>query len=167
MTEQTASATETESVEVWFKLIKSADGYPKSQDWEELWARPSGDTFVLESIPFFETRVSRGDVIRASPHEEGFLQFDSVVRRGGHSTFRVLINPERVNAKRLMTELKRFGADSELTLNELIAVDVPDGALQTIEDFLLRGKEAERWGLQDGFIFESPVGESVPGGEPQ
>lgn len=162
MTEQSATPIVAEPVEVWFRLVKSADGYPKSQDWEELWSRPYGDVFVLESIPFFENRVSRGDVIKVSRHEEGFLQFDSVVSRSGHSTFRVLINPEQTKAAQVMAELKELGADSELTLEDLIAVDVPDPVFQIVEDFLVRGKQAGRWGLQDGFIFESPVSSGGP-----
>ena len=57
-----------------------------------------------------------------------------------------------MTAERVMTELRQFGADCEITLDELIAVDVPAGSLRAVEAFLVRGKEAEQWGLQDGYV---------------
>lgn len=158
----TENPLETEPVEVWFRLVKSADGYPESQNWEDLWARPSDRVFLLESIPFFENRVSRGDVVTASIQGDGFLQFDGVVERGGHSTFRVLVDPERGEVLPLMLELRRLGADCEVTLDYLVAIDVPPEVIGTVEDFLIKGKEAEKWGLQDGFIFEPPAGNEAP-----
>lgn len=158
-----ANPPNVEPVEVWFKLIKGADGYPESQDWEELWATPSGGAFRLDSSPFFENRVSKGDVVTASIQGEGFLQFERVVERGGHSTFRALVDPERGDVDSLMAELRRLGAECEVTLDHLVAVDVPPKVFEAVEDFLVKGKEAEKWGLQDGFIFEQPVVEQVPG----
>ena len=157
----TLNFPEAGPVEVWFKLVKAADGYPESQDWEELWARPVSGAYRLESIPFFENRVSRGDLITASAQEDGFLKFETVVERGGHSTFRALVDLDSGGVESFMTELKRLGADCEVTLENLVAIDVPPNAMTRVEEFLLRGKDDEKWGLQDGFIFESTTGETV------
>ena len=149
-------AMEAEPVEIWFKLVKSADGYPESQDWEELWARPVGESYRLESTPFFENRVSKGDLVVATLQGDGFLQFERVVERGRHSTFRALIDVERVSVESVSKELKRLGAECEVTLDNLVAIDVSEEAMKVVEDFLVSGKDDGRWGLQDGFIFEPP-----------
>lgn len=150
------ASMETEPVEVWFKLVKSVDGYPESQDWEELWARPVGESYRLESTPFFENRVSKGDLVVATLQGDGFLQFERVVERGRHSTFRALIDVERVSVESVTKELKNLGAECEVTLDNLVAIDVSEEAMKVVEDFLVRGKDDGRWGLQDGFIFEPP-----------
>ena len=150
------ASIEIEPVEIWFKLVKSADGYPESQDWEELWARSVGESYRLESTPFFENRVSKGDLVVATLQGDGFLQFERVVERGRHSTFRALINIELVSAESVSNELKRLGAECEITLDNLVAIDVSEEAMNVVEDFLVSGKDDGRWGLQDGFIFEPP-----------
>lgn len=150
------ASMETEPVEVWFKLVKSAGGYPESQDWEELWARPFGESYRLESTPFFENRVSKGDLVVATLQGDGFLQFERVVERGRHSTFRALIDVERVSVESVTKELKNLGAECEVTLDNLVAIDVSEEAMKVVEDFLVRGKDDGRWGLEDGFIFEPP-----------
>ena len=44
------------SVEIWFRIEKDKDGYPRSKSWEQLLAWPvleRDDCFSIESIPFF------------------------------------------------------------------------------------------------------------------
>jgi hypothetical protein len=64
-------------VEVWVKIQKDADGYPKSQDWEDLWAwsLPSGN-LQIDNIPFFANDVALGDIITATRTEEGVWTLD-------------------------------------------------------------------------------------------
>jgi len=131
-------------VEVWFKLVKSADGYPKSQDWEELWARPDGEVYVVSSIPFFEKRVSRGDRIRVTTNPEGFLEFIEVATHNGHSTFRVYVDPRKTDVEQLTTVLKGMGADCEVTLQELVAIDVPKQVMAAVEEYLVKGADEKR-----------------------
>jgi hypothetical protein len=79
----------------------------------------------------------------------------------------VYINSAEVSVEQFRAELKQRGADSEVTLQKLIAVDIPARAFQIVEEFLVRGKDAGRWELQDGYIFESSPDESHIGGQPQ
>lgn len=53
-----------------------------------------------------------------------------------------------------MTALKGMGADCEVTLHELVAVDVPKQVMAPVEEYLVKGADEKRWGLQNGFIFE-------------
>jgi hypothetical protein len=65
------------SVEIWFRIQKDKDEYPKSKEWEQLLALPtlqSEDCFQIESIPFFLKNVSRGDVVRAKVTKNSEIQ---------------------------------------------------------------------------------------------
>jgi hypothetical protein len=56
------------SVEIWFRIEKDKDGYPRSKSWEQLlgWpVRERDDYFSIESIPFFVKGISRGDIVLA------------------------------------------------------------------------------------------------------
>src|SRR5438094_6934749 len=88
------------SVEIWCPVEKDRDGYPKSKNWEQLLARPlraKEDCFQVESIPFFLKNVSCGDIIRAKTvlnreiQEGEIFQFEEVLDRGGHNTYRLLL----------------------------------------------------------------------------
>src|ERR1044072_1346175 len=94
------------SVEIWFRLEKDEDGYPKSKNWEQLLAWPvleSDSCFCIESIPFFVKGISRGDIIKAkvsknSDVQEGeFFEFEGIVERGGHNTYRLLLRETQGN----------------------------------------------------------------------
>lgn len=146
--------TDVDSVLVWFRLLKSHRGYPRFQDWEELSARPARAGYRIEAIPFFDNRVSRGDIVAATVEVGGFLQFDSVLRRGGRSTFRVWLNPHREPAERLIAKLTSLGAHCTMPWDRLITLDVPRESLREARKILRRGRAAGRWGLQEGFIFD-------------
>jgi hypothetical protein len=92
------------SVEVWFHIEKDKDGYPQSRDWEQLLARPvleRDDYFQIESITSNLKNVSRGDVIRAKTtrnseiQETEVFEFDDVIDRGAHNTYRLLLRSKR------------------------------------------------------------------------
>lgn len=75
-------------VEVWFRIEKDKDGYPKSKDWEQLLAKPvleRDDHFQIESIPFYLKNVSRGDVVKAKIRENLELQEGEVFEFEGVS----------------------------------------------------------------------------------
>lgn len=115
------------SVQVWFRIEKDEDGYPRSKNWEQLLAWPvleSDRCFRIESIPFFVKGISRGDIVAAKVSEnndvqEGeFLEFESIVERGGHNTYRLLLR-------------ERYSNEPDLTKKELLskglALEVADG----------------------------------------
>jgi hypothetical protein len=151
------------SVEIWFRLEKDEDGYPKSKDWEQLLAWPvveSDRCFRIESIPFFVKGISRGDIIQAKVSENSevqqgeFFEFDSIVERGGHNTYRLLLrekhttDPELTKKELLAKELAL-----EVEDDDFFAVDVPPSVNQReIDNFLMAEAESGRWGLQDGFV---------------
>src|ERR1700730_5281999 len=88
------------SVEVWFRLSKDAQGYPATKDWEQLLAEPlaqAEDCFRIESVPFFLKDVARGDVVRAKTviipdvSDKEVFEFERLIEKGGHNTYRLLL----------------------------------------------------------------------------
>jgi hypothetical protein len=146
-------APEGELVEIWFPIEKDADGYPESKSWEGMLSHVTRNGFLLESVPFYLKNVSRGDIVTA---EEGeFLRFSHVVERGGHNTYRLLMD----EASEAEIESARYELDSmglRVEKNEagiLLAVDVPPSvAQQEVDAYLISNKAAGRWQMQDGYL---------------
>src|SRR5689334_5842393 len=63
-------------------------------DAEWLWAEPEGDSFVLKNVPIFAYGLSYGDSVRIRI-EDDVLVFQDIVRRGGHSTYRIYAKSDR------------------------------------------------------------------------
>lgn len=151
------------SVEIWFHITKSKSGYPKSKTWEQLLARPllqRDDYFQIESIPFFLKNVSRGDIVRAKVtknkeiQDGEIFQFDRVVDRGGHNTYRLLLRKKNLNDPVQTTnELLKKGLAVEEQYGDFFAVDVPPEVdQQMVDDYLLRECKTGRWEMQDGYL---------------
>jgi hypothetical protein len=151
------------SVEIWFRIEKDNEGYPRSKNWEKLFAWPvleQDDYFSIESIPFFLKGISRGDIVRVivannSEVQEGeFFEFESVVGRGGHNTYRLLLRNKRPDDPEFTeNELLQKGLAVEIEDGDLFAVDVPPSADQDeIDNYLISESKSGRWGLQDGYL---------------
>lgn len=144
--------------EVWFFIEKDEDGYPESRTWEGMWTRRINGNFEILSVPFYLKTVSRGDTVSAS--QDAFLKFTGVRDRGGHNTYRLLMEScSEDEVKAALVELRSKGLVVEL--NEagiLIAVDVPPSLdQQEIDAYLLSEKEAGRWQVQDGYLHTVPA----------
>jgi hypothetical protein len=151
------------SVEIWFPVEKDKDGYPTSKNWEQLLARPlleRDDYFQIESIPFFLKNVSLGDIVRArtvtnSEIDEGeVFEFDTVLDRGGHNTYRLLLKKKHPDDPQFTeNELLKRGLAVEEQDGDFFAVDVPPSVDQkAIDEYLVNERKAGRWELQDGYL---------------
>jgi hypothetical protein len=151
------------SVEIWFSIEKDEDGYPETRNWEQLLARPvleHDDYFQIESIPFYLKNISRGDIVKANVVENKELQdgelfeFDSVVDRGGHNTYRLFLRKKRPDDPEFTTnELLKKQLAIEEQYGDFFAVDVPPTVnQQAIDDYLLSERESGRWHMQDGYL---------------
>jgi hypothetical protein len=140
-------------VEVWFWIQKDADGYPESKSWKGMLSRATSQGFLLETVPFYLKNVSRGDLVAA---EEGdFLRFSHVVERGGHNTYRLLMDgASEEEVEKAISELEARGLTVEK--NEagiLLAVDVSPSVEQSaIDAYLMSNETAGRWQMQDGYL---------------
>jgi hypothetical protein len=151
------------SVEIWFPIEKDQDGYPESKKWEQLLARPlreRNDYFQIESIPFFLKNVSSGDIILAKIvnnseiQDSEIFEFDAVLDRGGHNTYRILLKAKHRDDPRFTEdELTKKGLAVEEQHGDFLAVDVPPTVDQkAIDAYLVSESESGRWELQDGYL---------------
>lgn len=151
------------SVEIWFRIEKNKRGYPTSKEWEQLLARPlleRDDYFQIESVPFFLKNISRGDIVRAktvvnSEIQEGeAFEFDGVLDRGGHNTYRLLLKKKHPDDPRFTeSELLEKGLAVEQQYGDFLAVDVPPSVdQQAIDAYLVAESDAGRWEMQDGYL---------------
>ena len=151
------------SVEIWFKIEKDQDGYPASKEWENLLAYPvleRDDYFQIESIPFYLKDVSRADIVSAKVtrnrdiNEKEVFEFDRIVDRGGHNTYRLLLKKKHPDDPEFTErELLNKGLAVETEYGDFFAVDVPASLdQQAIDDYLVAESKSGRWALQDGYI---------------
>ncbi len=141
---------------VLFHLEKDEDGYPPAEI-ESLWGLIREDGIELDNIPFFARDVALGDVVKTRAAPDGALEFESVVRRGGHSTYRViLLRKAPGDPKHTMDELIARGLSVEEDAG-LLAVDVPpDVALDPIRDYFFEGIDSGRWEVQEAYRAGQP-----------
>jgi len=124
-----------------------------SQEWhghsqERLWATPTeSGAFVLNNSPFYADGVSYLDTVSA--HWDGYqLVFAEVIQRGGHSTYRIRLPPEKSHGYFLelwapFDKLECTYEGSSGT-QRLYAVDVPRPSLvQPVYDLLQALEDAE------------------------
>jgi hypothetical protein len=151
------------SVEIWFRIEKNKRGYPASKEWEQLLARPilqRDDYFQIESIPFFLKSISRGDIVRAKTvvnpeiQENEVFEFDTVLDRGGHNTYRLLLRRKHPDDPEFTeNELLKKGLAVEEQYGDFFAVDVPPSLDQkAIDAYLVAESDSGRWELQDGYL---------------
>jgi Domain of unknown function (DUF4265) len=151
------------SVEIWFRIEKNERGYPVSKNWEQLLARPlteSDACFQIESVPFYLKNISRGDIVKAKTvanpeiQEEEIFEFDEVLDRGGHNTYRLLLLKKHLEDPRFTeNELLKKGLAVEEQHGDFFAVDVPPSLDQKeIDSYLVAESELGRWELQDGYL---------------
>jgi hypothetical protein len=73
-------------------------GSPHGITRERLWAKPLPEgTYLLDNSPFHAYGVSYGDIVRATL-ENDELVFREVVKRGGHSTYRIKLPRGKTHA---------------------------------------------------------------------
>jgi hypothetical protein len=110
---------------------------------ETLWARPvGGDEYELDNIPWYAYGVSCHDVIEARRQTpDGFPEFVRVVRKAGHRTVRVILNPPAdvsAASQAVLDGLRDLGCGYEGVKSRFMAVDVPPAVdLMAVRQFLI------------------------------
>jgi hypothetical protein len=124
---------------------------------ELLWARPvDAAAYVLDNIPFYAYGLSCEDVVAASAtNESHLLNFECVLRQGGHSTYRAIVSESLSEQKaadyeHLYHGLLDLGCRIERADSRLFAVDVPPQAnIYAAYDVLLLGQEEGIWDFEE------------------
>jgi Domain of unknown function (DUF4265) len=124
-------------------------------DAENLWAVILTDgNLKIDNIPFYVYGVSYGDIVNAFVRGN-CLVFRSVVRRGGHSTYRVLVADELGYESEpfvhLWRQIESLGCAREVAKRRWIAIDVPPSAdADEVYKVLEYGEENGVWSFEEG-----------------
>jgi hypothetical protein len=119
---------------------------------ETLWAAPVGQNqYRLENSPFYAFGVSYQDVV-AAQRTDNELEFVSVVSRGGHSTYRILVQSKsRAEFEKLWKPIQETGCTYEGGSPPLLSIDVPSNAdIHLVYRLLEAGEAAGAWSFEEG-----------------
>ena len=122
---------------------------------ENLWAEPVGeDRYRLRNIPTGAFDASLDDVVEAFEGTDGRLTFDRVTERGGHSTYRIVLedDTDEDTFSRRWAPLQEAGCRYESHSEEpLYAVDVPPEAdIHRVYELLADGERDGIWDFEEG-----------------
>jgi hypothetical protein len=120
---------------------------------ETMWAFPLGDdTYEIRSLPFRAYGVCWGDVVKAHKSNEG-LEFDALVRRSGHSCYRVFLSNTlagHFEESSQWQELQKLGSTYEQASRRLIAIDVPpESDVRSVYEVLEQGERDKAWDFEE------------------
>ena len=119
---------------------------------ETLWAEPIGPgQYRLENSPFFAFGISYKDVVLARPDGSKML-FVEPFSRGGHSTYRIIPNPNRIaESDDMWALLQKLGCSSEEGPVGLLVIDVPPNAnIFDVYHALEAGESEGIWSFEEG-----------------
>jgi hypothetical protein len=99
---------------------------PSGGEAEWVWADPEeNNAFVLRNVPTFAKGLSYGDTVRTRI-EDDVPVFEDVVRRGGHSTYRIYAKSDRRSPEvtNVLQTLEKMHCDLEPATDKIVNVDV-------------------------------------------
>jgi hypothetical protein len=150
--------TRSDHVKILFRIERDEDGYPP-EDAESVWAVPVEGGYQIDNVPFFVRDIALGDIVSAEPAHDGMLEFTGeVIRRSGHSTYRVLLREQREgDPDTSIEELKSLGLGVEMDLDCLLAVDVPPHVpLDKIRTYFFHKIDTGEWEVQEAYRTNAP-----------
>lgn len=136
-----ASRSGASSEGVWVKLVKPLP--------------PQRAIAEVDNIPFSLNSLSCGDKILVE-YREGRVVFDSIIERGGHSTFQIFVERKSGDASKMLDTIKAIGCDWEKGKHldgQHYALDVPpDVNIHDIHEILDKGQREGYWVFQEGYM---------------
>lgn len=139
-------APEEERVQIRFQIENEdlADG-------EVLWAVPGATGFQLDNVPLLVFGLSLGDLVEGRDSADG-LHFARVVGRGGHSTYRLMLeDPEHAPTQELFHRVVDLGCGYEQLSVRYRAIDVPPEVdVYAVYDLLQQGLDQGLWTFEEG-----------------
>lgn len=119
---------------------------------EQVWAEAQGGGFIIRNVPFFVKGISLDDTVAARLVEDGFI-FDHVLTRGGHSTYRLIMQGAGDAVDTALTRLRETGTTWEEGPDGLFALDVPPEAdIRDVYEVLVRGADNGVWDFEEGHV---------------
>jgi len=141
------------SVQLKAKIILNPEEW-HGKSSETVWIESLGDgLYALRNVPFYSIGISYNDIISVEIRDgENYLKF--VVRRGGHSTYRIILKDHVVaeQFRNYWVPLEEIGCTYEKGSGNLFAIDVPANTdIDKAYSFLERGEEVGIWEFEEGY----------------
>jgi hypothetical protein len=147
---------ETESMKEQVKIVFQLQPDDRQGfETEKVWAEPvAPNEFRLLNSPFFVFGVSADDVVEAGL-QQGTYEFERVVRKGGHSTYRIFLQAGRIigdeSFQLLWNGIRQLGATFENANDHLLSVDVPPHVdVVGVYALLKKGEADGVWAFEEG-----------------
>ena len=128
---------------------------PSGGEAEWLWALPLSEepnTFLLRNVPTFVKGLSHKDTVRAQVID-GVPVFRDVVRRGGHSTYRIYAKGKRTDPEitSVLDKLQRLHCEWEAATDKIVDIDVlPDADIYAVYETLEGAEESGVLEFEEG-----------------
>lgn len=91
-------------------------------DEEAIWVKPVGEYYQVDNIPFFAPNIAIDDIISVE-EEDGFLHFEELISRSGHSTVQIVML-DVIEKDRIIKQIEIFMCPWE-GFGQIIAIDIP------------------------------------------
>jgi hypothetical protein len=132
---------------------------------EAVWAERliEKHSYEIRNIPYFVKGISYLDEITAVfDSKHGSLEFSGVIlKRSGHSTYRLVANPAEARFQPLWDEMQELGCTydalrsihTSMGIKDLFAVDLPpETDIYKVYEVMQRGKASGVWLFQEGYV---------------
>ena len=136
---------------------------PDDPDWppssaETMWAsRVGADVAIIMNVPFYVRELSYGDtVVYRVGATASVYEFERILKRGGHSTYRILFTGAKGQEAfaQWWLLLEEIGCTYERADDDLVAIDVPPGVdVAAVYRILEEGERQDVWGFEEGYYF--------------
>jgi Domain of unknown function (DUF4265) len=136
-------------------------GHPAETLWADLVPEIGANTFLLKNSPFFAMGVSYLDIVEGMPTEGSELfDFKRVIKRGGHSTYMLLVEDKQPRFHEYWNSLESLGCSYEhggpielpIGYRHFYSVDVPPSTnLAQVIARLEKGQADNIWMYQEGY----------------
>jgi hypothetical protein len=118
-----------------------------------------GDSYKLRNSPFYAYGVSFNDIVSVRECS-GRLLFNSVTKRGGHSTYRVKIPPDRneeyfLRHWNFLASLGCSYESSSANPKMIFSIDIPPAAdVSSVYEFLDNMENEKVWEFEEVYYYD-------------
>ena len=118
---------------------------PSGGEAEWMWAEATENSgYTVKNVPTFLFGISFGDTVRTKILD-GCLEFESILARGGHSTYRIYskVDQDDDNLKTLLNRLTSLHCEFERATHKVVGVDVlPEANIHAVYETLQGAEDA-------------------------